>query len=71
MIVYLLLREDQNDHGYIDVTVNGVFHQKSDAARRLHEECDQARKEGLRICDDDEGSADWQVFWKIEDYPVE
>jgi hypothetical protein len=25
MIVYVLLREDQNEHGYIDTSIAGVF----------------------------------------------
>ena len=26
MTVYVLIREDQNEHGYVDVVIAGIFH---------------------------------------------
>ena len=71
MTVHLLLREDQNDHGYVDVAVDGVYRSAADAERRLEQERDRARKEHLRVCGDDDDDADWQVYWKIEEHMVE
>ena len=35
MTVYVLLREDQNDCGYVDVTIEGVFREKADATSSI------------------------------------
>ena len=47
MTVYVLLREDQNEHGYIDTSIAGVFREagvakEMETLERLH-----ARQEGL------------------------
>jgi len=47
MTVFVLIREDQNEHGYVDTSIAGVF-READVAKemetleRLH-----ARQEGL------------------------
>jgi hypothetical protein len=69
MTVYLLLREDQNDHGYIDVSVTGVYRDESAAKQRGALERARARDEGLRVEDDDD--ADWQVCWRVEEHRVD
>ena len=70
MTVYVLLREDQNDYGYVDVSVDGVFRDESDATRRLEAERHKARIEGLRLCGDDVDDGDWEVAWSIERHPI-
>lgn len=52
MIVYLLIREDQNEHGYLDTAIAGIF---------LEERIVRAREQGLRAYDEEESDPDWQV----------
>ena len=47
MTVFVLIREDQNQHGYVDTSIAGVFREEGvakemEALERLH-----ARQEGL------------------------
>ena len=71
MTVYVLIREDQNDHGYVDVSIAGIFGDVRTAQE--HEEAERARahQQRLRICDADESDPDWQVSWKVEYYVVQ
>jgi hypothetical protein len=69
MTVYVLLREDQNSYGYIDVAVDGVFVRRGDAEERLDRERDVARGHGLLVCDE-AGDGEWDVSWSIEEHPV-
>ncbi len=70
MTVFVLIREDQNQHGYIDTSIAGVFHGQQAAAGEESRERIRARAEGLVVEDDDSADAEWQVSWKIEDYAV-
>ena len=70
MMVYVLLREDQNEHGYIDTSIAGVFHdrrvaKKHEALDRLH-----ALAQGLVVEDDDCADGEWQVSWTVEEHFV-
>jgi hypothetical protein len=47
MTVYILLREDQNDHGYVDTSIAGVFRDAGVAEEMKTLERLQARQEGL------------------------
>ena len=52
MTVFVLIREDQNEHGYIDTSITGVFSQariaqEKETLERLH-----AQQEGLVVEDD-------------------
>lgn len=69
MSVHILIREDQNEHGYIDTSVVGVFQDKAAARQYEESERHRAQAEGLVIEDDDTGG-DWQVCWRIEEYTV-
>jgi hypothetical protein len=72
MTIYLLRREDQNDHGYIDVSVEGVFRRRMDASRQLQKERRRARKNGMRVEGDDQGDdGEWQVCWDIREYDLQ
>lgn len=70
MTVYVLIREDQNQHGYVDVSIDGIFREKQ-AARKLEEvERRQALREGLRVCNDVDCDGEWEVSWKIEEHDI-
>jgi len=70
MTVYVLIREDQNEHGYIDASIAGVL--QCEALARQHEEQEQRRAaaEGLIVESDDSPDSDWQVSWKLEEHDV-
>jgi hypothetical protein len=64
-----LIREDQNEHGYIDTSITGVFREEREALECMARERLRATEEGL-VVEDDESDADWQVSWKIEQHSV-
>jgi len=71
MTVYILRREDQNEHGYIDFSIAGVFREarvaeEMETLERLH-----ARREGLVVEDDESPDGEWQVSWKVEEHLVD
>jgi hypothetical protein len=70
MTVYVLIREDQNDHGYVDVSIIGIFRDEQVARNRKDSERARAREEGLRLAGDDDEEADWQVSWYVEEHSV-
>ncbi len=47
MTVYVLLREDQNDHGFIDTSIAGVFRDAHAADEQLTAERLQARAQSV------------------------
>lgn len=68
MTVFVLIREDQNEHGYISTSITGVFREvrvakEMETFERLH-----AREEGLVVEDDESPDGEWQVSWKVEEY---
>lgn len=67
MTVYVLIREDQSDLGYIDTSIQGVFRDKGAASEQEAIERREAQAQGL-VLDDESSDAEWQVSWKIEDY---
>ena len=71
MTVFVLIREDQNEHGYIETSITGVFREagvakEMETLERLH-----ARQEGLVVEDDDSPDGEWQVCWKVEEHTVD
>lgn len=70
MTVYVVTREDQNDHGFVDFSITGIFLDKRAATEQVCVEQGRARKLGLRVEDDEGVEADWQVSWKLEEYEV-
>lgn len=70
MTVFLLIQEHQNEHGYVDTSIAGVFHDERVA--RAHEVIARrhAREQGLVVEDDDSPDGEWQVSWKVEEYVV-
>ena len=71
MDVYLLIREDQNDHGFVDTGVLGVFRRKGDAEQALKDETEIERRAGMLIDGDaNTPGGEWQVSLRIEDHPL-
>jgi hypothetical protein len=70
MTVYVLLREDQNEHGYIDTSITGVYRDLRLAKEQEASERLSARGQGLLV-EDDERDPDWQVSWKLEEHFVD
>jgi hypothetical protein len=71
MTVYVLIREDQNEHGYVDVSIAGIFGDVRTAQEHEEAARARARQQRLRISDADDSDPDWQVSWKVEDYLVQ
>jgi hypothetical protein len=69
MTVYVLIREDQNQHGYVDVSITGIFREKRIAEKLEEVERRLAHREGLRVCDE-RSDGDWEVSWKIEEHDI-
>ena len=70
MAVFLLIQEHQDEHGYVDTSIAGVFHDEAlareqEAVERIH-----ARDRGLVVEDDDSPDGEWQVSWRVEGYAV-
>lgn len=70
MTVFVLVREDQNDHGFVDTSIAGIFHDRQAAALQEAHERLRARTEGLVVEDDDRVDGEWQVSWKVEEHGV-
>jgi hypothetical protein len=71
MTVFVLVREDQNEHGYVDTSIAGVFREAGvakevEALARL-----DARQLGLVVEDDESPDGEWQVSWKVEEHLVD
>ena len=71
MTIFVVIREDQNAHGYIDTSITGVFREalvakEIEALERL-----RARQKGLMVEDDESPDGEWQVSWKIEEHDVD
>lgn len=71
MTVFVLIREDQNQHGYIDTSIEGVFREAHVAEEMETLERLQARQEGLVVEDENSRSGEWQVSWKVEQHLVD
>jgi hypothetical protein len=69
--VFILVREDQNAHGYIDASITGVFREARIAKEMEALERLEARQEGLVVEDDDSPDGEWQVSWKVEEHTVD
>jgi len=69
MSVFVLIREDQNEDGYVDTSITRVFHEESYAKQQQDVERRNAREQGLAV-EDDDSDGDWQVSWKVERHTV-
>jgi len=68
MTVFVLIREDQNEHGYIDTSITGVFADSRSASEHEAHERQRARGQGLLVEADDSPDGEWQVSWAIEEH---
>jgi hypothetical protein len=68
--VHVVIREDQNEHGFIDTSVVGLFRSRNDADAFVESSISGARDEGLRVCGDPGTEPDWQVSWMIEPHAL-
>jgi hypothetical protein len=69
--VFVLIREDQNQHGYIDMSIEVVFREAHVAKEMETLERLQARQEGLVVEDKNSRGGEWQVSWKVEQHLVD
>jgi hypothetical protein len=70
MTVFVLRREDQNDHGYVDTYVAGVYLEEHVAREQEAIERIKAREQGLIVEDDESPDGEWQVSWTVEKHLV-
>ena len=68
MTVFVLIQEHQNEHGYVDTSIAGGFHDERAAQKHEAIERRLARDQGLIVEDDESPNGEWQVSWKIEEY---
>ena len=66
MTVYVLLREDQSEHGFDDASVVGLVRSQDEATVLLKASIAEARGQGLRVCGDPGTEPEWEVSWNIE-----
>ena len=71
MMVFVLIREDQNEHGYIDTSIAGVFREAGVAKEMEILERLRARQEGLVVEDDESPDGEWQVSSNVEEHIVD
>ena len=68
MTVYVLIREDQNEHGYVDTSITGIFQDEDAARQHLALERQTATAQGLIVESDDSPDGEWQVSWAVEEH---
>ena len=70
MTLHVVIREDQNQYGFIDATVVGLFQSRSEADAFVDSSAMRARDEGLRVFGDPGSEPDWDVCWAVEAHPL-
>jgi hypothetical protein len=68
MTVYVLIREDQNPHGFVDTSVAGVFLTQVAAECCETSERQRALAQAMVVEDDTSPDGEWQVSWRIEEH---
>lgn len=74
MQVFVVIREDQNDHGFVDTSVSGIYRRREEAEAYVTQWKADARADGLHVSgddDDDWEEVDWEVHYKIEAHVLE
>ena len=61
MTVYVLVREDQSEHGFVDASIVGLFRSQDEAAVLLKSSMAEAREQGLRVCGDPGTEPKWEA----------
>lgn len=67
--VHVVIRKNQNEHGFIHTNVVGLFRSWNDADAFV-ESSISAADEGLRVRGDLRTEPDWEVPWMIESHPL-
>ena len=70
MTVYVLVREDQSEQGFVDASIVGLFRSQDEAAVLLKSSIAEAREQGLRVCGDPGTEPEWEVSWRAASAPV-
>ncbi|MCC7180988.1 MAG: hypothetical protein IT177_21595 [Acidobacteria bacterium] len=70
MTVYILIREDQNEHGFVDTSIDGVFGDEHVARQQEAHERQRAHAEGLIVEDEHSPDGEWQVSWLVAEHVV-
>ena len=70
MTVYVLVRDDQSEHGFVDASIVGLFRSHNEATVVLESSVAEARKQGLRVCGDPGTEPEWEASWNIEPHPL-
>jgi hypothetical protein len=70
MTIFVLIREDQNEHGFVDTSIAGVFHNRRAAQQREALELRRTREKGLTVEDDDCADGEWRVSWAVQEHQV-
>lgn len=70
MTVYVLVREDQSEHGFVDASVVGLFRTQKEVNSVLKSSVAAAREQGLLVCGDPGTEPEWDVSWNIEPHPL-
>lgn len=70
MICYVLIREDQSEHGFTDTSIVGVYATRALAENARSEEEDLARTAGLQIVGEEEEEGDWDAGFKVEEHQI-
>jgi hypothetical protein len=71
MTVYVLIREEQSAHGFIDASVVGLFRTQRQAKAVLKSSIAEARDRGFLVCGDPGAEPDWEVSWNMERHPLQ
>jgi hypothetical protein len=71
MTVYLLVREEQSAHGFVDSDVIGAYRDRADAEGRLRAQAVAARGAGRLVeGDDDVPDGEWEVSFSLREQAV-
>ena len=71
MTVYLLVREEQSEHGFVDTDVIDAYRDRADALGRLNAEASSARMAGRLVEGDDEvRDGEWEVSFYLREQPL-
>jgi hypothetical protein len=70
VVVFVLVREDQNQHGYVDTFIAGIFGDEHAAADAEALQRLRAGAAGLMVEDEDSSDPAWQVAWRIEEHSL-
>jgi hypothetical protein len=68
MTVYLIVREEQNGHGFVDTDVIGAYRERAGAESRLRDEEAAVRTAGRLVeGDDDVPDGEWVVSFHLRE----